>query len=127
MKSFLTVSSLLVFVVVAMSGCYNDKYDQLYPAPVTTVDLCDTATNPATYSGSVKATINEKCASTGCHDATTHQNGYDMSKYATDSAITDRIKIRITQGTMPPISSSQLSDCQKKQIFSWVNHGAQNN
>lgn len=115
---------------IALGSCYNDNYDKLYvDHTVVAPDLCDTATNPATYAASVKGILTSKCATSGCHNTSTHQSGYDFSLYATDSSGSARIKVRAfsTSSPMPPVTSSALSDCEKAELMYWLNHGSHNN
>jgi mono/diheme cytochrome c family protein len=114
-------------MAVVLGSCYADKYDKLYPAHVSTVDPCDTATNASTYSGNVKAIMGQSCATTGCHDATA-AGGYDLTSVTgvQSCAASGLLVSDINSGRMPK-SASKLSDCQIKQITYWVNHGALNN
>lgn len=114
-------------LTLLLGSCYNDNYQDLYPKPVNAPDLCDTVAHPATFTASANAVITGKCATSGCHDAATAQNGYNLSSHATDSIAAGRIKIRVAAGTMPPSTAPQLSDCEKKQLFSWIDNGAKNN
>ena len=47
--------------LLILAGCYNDKYDKLYPKPVT--NTCDTTT--ITYSNDVKPIIVSNCYGPG--------------------------------------------------------------
>ncbi len=127
MKALVTTVCSLFVCCVVFTGCYYDKYQEVYPTPASATDKCDTAKNPATFSGGVKTILTQKCASTGCHNASTLQSGYDLSLYATDSAASERIRIRVQQNTMPPASSQQMTDCEKNQLYYWLNHGSRNN
>lgn len=115
-------------IAVALIGCYNDKYDKLYPAPQVTVDPCDTAANPSTYSANVKPILLQSCAISACHDGTTVAGGYDFTLYdnARTAADNGLMLADINSGTMPQ-GMPKLSDCKIKQITYWVNHGAANN
>lgn len=119
---------LAACIAISITGCYNDKYDKLYPAPQATIDLCDTATNPSTYSDNVKGIIMSSCAISGCHDENTAGGGYDLSKYDQVKVVADNglLLSDINSGNMPK-DQPKLSDCKIKQITYWVNHGAQNN
>lgn len=124
------MKKILLFAVIAVSlgSCYNDKYDKLYPAPVVTVDPCDTATNAATYTNNVKPIMSQSCAIAGCHDALEAAGGYDLSVYAGVKTAADNglLLSDINRGTMPK-GLGKLTDCKIKQITYWVNHGAANN
>ncbi len=118
----------IALLAIIATGCYNDKYEKLYPAPVTTVDPCDTATNPSTYSGNIMAIMNQSCNTAGCHDASSASGGYDLTQYSMVKASADNGSLvdQITSGRMPQ-GMAKLSDCKIGQIVYWVNHGAQNN
>ncbi len=125
MKKFL----LGIGLVIALGSCYNDKFDKLYPTPATTVDLCDTATNPAKFSTNINSIITSKCATSGCHDASTAQSGYTFTTHSADSTANARIMLRAfsTSSPMPPTTSTQLTACEKNQLYYWLNHGSLNN
>ena len=116
-------------MIVLMGSCYNDKFDKLYPAVTTTVDLCDTVTNPAKFSTSVNNILTSKCAINGCHNTTTRESGYAFTTHTADSSAKARIMLRAfsTSAPMPPTTSPQLNECEKKQLYYWLNHGALNN
>lgn len=117
----------LACTALALGGCYNDKFDKLYVTP--SVDVCDTATNPSTYSGNVKKIMDQSCNESGCHDAGSASGGYDLTSYAGVKAASDDgvLMSDIISGRMPKGGAAKLSDCNIKQIQYWVNHGAQNN
>jgi cytochrome c553 len=118
---------LLAFVLGAIfTGCYNDKYNELYPQAAT----CDTAN--VTYTATIKPIIAQNCATTGCHDATTKESGYDMSVYADLKVAVDNNKllavINHQSGVQPmPQGLPKLSDCNIAKITKWVSAGAPNN
>lgn len=124
MKKLLLIST----IAIALGGCYNDKFDKLYPTPATTVDLCDTAVNPATYATTVVPIMNQSCAIAGCHDANTGAGGYDLTQYShvKVAATSGLLLSDINSGKMPE-NLPKLSDCKIKQITYWVNHGALEN
>ncbi len=119
---------LILFLgVVALSGCYYDKEDQLYPSP--TGSSCDTTT--ATFAKDVLPVMQQKCATSGCH-ATTAPTGYNLSDYAGVKAALDAGRflgaIRHDAGySQMPKGMAKLDDCSIKKITRWVNLGTQNN
>lgn len=122
------MKKLLAFCigVIALSGCYNDKADQLYPATTG----CDTTT--ATFLTDVMPVMQQKCATSGCHDAATKSYGYDLSTYTgvkicvDDNRLLGAIRQESGYKAMPQ-GMSKLDDCTIKKIARWVNLGAQNN
>jgi hypothetical protein len=124
------MKKLIPIAVIALmvAGCYNDKYDKLYPAPVVTVDPCDTAKNEATYSGNVMGIMTQSCTTAGCHDAGTASGGYDLTQYdqVKTAANNGLLVSDITSGNMPQ-GMAKLSECKIAQVKNWVDHGAKNN
>jgi cytochrome c5 len=78
------------------------------------------------------------CAISGCHDATTHKEGYDFSTYtktinAVKAGSPSNSKlyrvITAAQGSedfMPPKPYSALSKAATDSIYSWIKRGALN-
>lgn len=109
------------------TGCYYDKADQLYPSPTTT---CDTTT--VTFAKDILPIMNTKCATAGCHDNQTKQNGYDMGTYEGVKMVVDDGKLigvtRQDAGYLPmPQGMAKLDECSINKIVRWVHLGAQNN
>jgi uncharacterized membrane protein len=131
MKKLIAIAGLSLL----FAGCYNDKYQTLYPPAVTQTNPCDTVKNPSTYTGNVKAIISANCAISGCHDAAGASTSiYDMSGYAgVKQSIDDGTFVKDIVWTsphsnhMPKGAAAQMSDCNLAQIIYWVNHGYQNN
>jgi hypothetical protein len=118
---------LTSIIAVSLYSCNNDTYEDLYQSP-TAIDVCDTATNTATYSNNVNAILTSKCGTNGCHNSTTMQSGYDFSSYANTKVAADNgrlVNVTAITKRMPP--GQPLTDCEIKQITNWVTKGAQNN
>jgi hypothetical protein len=118
----------LIIVITALSGCYYDKKEILYPSNTN----CDT-TN-ITFTLKVKPLLDQKCIS--CHGAGVYQSlggGYNLDGYvnASNYSSPNGPLLKSVQGdpsvprVMPP--SGKLSDCEILQIQKWVNAGAANN
>lgn len=126
MKNFLTLSTLCL-LLTGLAACYQDKKDQLYPAPA---GGCDT-TAAATYSGAVQPILQSHCAISGCHDAAA-SGGVNLTGVAGAQAIaTDGRLVGVIShaaGYLPmPKDASKLDDCTILQITRWVAAGAPNN
>jgi uncharacterized membrane protein len=124
------MKNLLLFLLcfAALASCKNDSYDELYPAPSGSADKCDTTKNKSTFSTNVKAIVDAKCATSGCHNSSSRAAGYDFSSYAgLQSVATSGRLVQVTAVSkrMPP--SAPLTDCELAQVVNWVNNGAQNN
>ena len=121
---------ILATISLAVAGCYNDKYDKLYPV---SADPCDTTNKTVSYAATVSGILVANCATTGCHDAASSQGGYDLSSYTGvhTAAITNNVllgDIQHLSGYNPmPKSGGSLSACQIAQITKWVNQGSPNN
>ena len=72
------------------------------------------------------------CASSGCHDLTTHKEGIALVSYG---YIMNGIKAKYPSSSpyytiigngMPPKSSPQMTTTQKDIIYKWINQGALN-
>ena len=94
--------------------------------------------NPlACFSRDILPVLVSRCASTGCHDAITHQNGYVFSSYSTtmtavtpgnpgDSKLYEVIKFASGEEKMPPAGSPQLTAAEVDSISAWISYGALN-
>jgi hypothetical protein len=106
---------------------------------------CDTSTTGgggtdgtlrACYSRDIQPVLTSHCAMTGCHDATSHAEGYGFYSYpSTMNAVnpgsysTSRLYealISSGEGKMPPASKPQLTSVQIDSIKKWIGYGALN-
>ena len=113
--------------VLALAGCYNDKAEELYPSNAA---ACDTAT--VSFTTDILPILQQKCATSGCHDVTTIQSGYDFSKYSGAKLSVTNNKllgvIRWESGfSQMPKAMPKLDDCSINKITRWINMGANNN
>ena len=127
MKKIL-LSAAIVSVIA--SGCYNDKYDKLYPTPVTTT--CDTSS--VSYAHDIQPIFNTYC--TSCHVSGGTAISYgDLSSYNSSwtgaknlSNLLRDINITSTsEATHMPQNSASISACDINKITAWVHAGALNN
>ncbi len=120
--------------LLILAGCYNDKYNKLYPLPASTT--CDTTT--ITYAADIAPIISANCYSpgNGCHDAAgSSTSGYNyqtsisvLQGNATSGALLTDINFTPTRGhNNMPKNGTQLSACDIEKITRWVNEGAPNN
>ena len=127
MKRFLIMAG----IVAMFTGCYNDKYSDLYP-PV--VNPCDTTT--ITYSNDIKPIIATGFFSprNGCHDAVGGaSSGYDfetnigpLQAVAANGKLLGSVHWDPGFSQMPK-NAPKLSDCEINKIERWVHLGAPNN
>lgn len=92
--------------------------------------------NPhACFTRDILPVITSKCASTGCHDAISHQGDYVFSSYSGIMRIVvpyswnnSSLKELISGGEekMPPPTSPQLTSVEIDSIIAWISYGALN-
>ncbi len=112
-----------VFTVVILTsmffiGCYYDVASELYPD-----ENCNT---PAVvdYATNVKALIDSRCATSGCHVAGGSGPGdFTVASTAIAGGQDGSIEARsIVQKDMPP--SQPLSNCEIALLEAWIAQGA---
>ena len=95
-------------------------------------DSIDTATctgTPPTYTADIKPIMNASCALAGCHNATSKQDGYDLSSYAGTVAAAGKaaflgsIQHKSGYSAMPQ-GASQLSAAALNKIECWVQNNS---
>lgn len=93
------------------------------------VSTCDSVSN-VSFSTTVLPIINTNCL--GCHNSSSPGGGYDYSNYsgikssAANGSLLGSIKHQSPYVAMP-LSAGKMSDCNIKQIETWINEGAANN
>ena len=116
MKKFIPYLSCLVLFIVSCN-----KETKIPEAD------CSVAGSPA-YTGSVKALLDAKCATSGCHNASTKANGMDFSTYnaAKTHASHEQFAGALlhAKGYTPmPNSVTKLSDSEINLLRCWVKGG----
>lgn len=82
-----------------------------------------------TYTNDIKKIFDEKCATSGCHNASSKAAGIDLSTYAGakaevgNSALLGAIE-QLNGYISMPQGSSKLPDSTIQKIYCWVNSGA---
>jgi Planctomycete cytochrome C len=77
------------------------------------------------------------CATTGCHDAATHKEGYNLTSYTSamsavspgnpsSSRLYQAITTTSGENKMPPSTKPQLTTAEIDSIFNWISYGALN-
>ncbi len=86
------------------------------------------------FASAILPIIVSNCAKSGCHDATSHVEGYNLTSYSAiarmvspGNASGSRLYTIIKGGSMPPRSSGSVSAAQLALIQTWINQGAANN
>jgi hypothetical protein len=92
--------------------------------------------NPrACFTRDILPVVVSRCATTGCHDAVSHKEGYIFASYTTtmkavkagnpgSSKLYQVIKLATGESKMPPVGSSQLSKAEIDSIGKWIGYGA---
>ncbi|GAA4466963.1 hypothetical protein GCM10023093_21980 [Nemorincola caseinilytica] len=120
---------ILAVAAIAMiaTGCYNDKYEELYPKGTV---VCDTTT--VAFAGDIKPILDSKCNTSGCHDAATASGGYNFTTHAgvqpamLNGRILGSVKWMSGFSAMPK-DLPKLSQCEIDKMTRWMNQGALNN
>ncbi len=115
-----------VFIAVfILSNCNKEDSNSQYldNADCSTVD----ATNN-TYTKEIKRILDNSCATSGCHDAKSKEDGIDLSTYANSKSAFENKDCLCTihhgSGCDPmPRGSAKLSDATIQLIDCWVKNG----
>lgn len=114
---------LLAILTTSLAGCYYDKEELLYSGR-TTGTSC--ATISSKFSTDVKTIIQNKCATSGCHDAAGAAGGAVLVTFTQIAAKAVRINQRcVIDKTMP--TSGPLSTAEIATLKCWIDSGAPNN
>jgi cytochrome c553 len=116
-KSFSLTCLFLFLGVIALTtdACKKEE----------TVDCSGVA---PTYTNTIKAIMDTKCATSGCHSAAAKVAGYDLSTYSGTSSGANSSKfmasIRHESGAdAMPRGASKLDDNTIKQLACWIQNG----
>ncbi len=97
-----------------------------------------TYSNPrACFQRDILPVLQSSCAISGCHDATTHEGGYNYTSYSNtmnsvssgnpaDSKLYEVITIGEAEDRMPPNPYAPLSAEVIDSIYKWISYGALN-
>jgi hypothetical protein len=81
-----------------------------------------------TYTADIKTVMDNTCALSGCHDAVTKSEGYDLSNYAGvksaagNEAFLGSMEHKSSFSAMPQ-SGSKLSESTLQKIYCWIENG----
>lgn len=94
--------------------------------------------NPRTcFTRDILPVLSSRCASAKCHDAISHESGYNFTTFAntlkavsagnpSGSKLYKVIKLTSGEEKMPPLGSPQLSKAEIDSIGKWISYGALN-
>ena len=116
-------SLIAVFAFVGVWGMQSCQHEQMGDPNAA---IC--------FERDILPIFNSKCAMSGCHDAGTAAEGYDLSTYSKivgDGIVKGKpgkseIYEEIEDGEMPPKGYTKLSDAEKQLLYDWIADGAKN-
>lgn len=123
---FLLSAIALLITIVTISSCNKDKTQLPVVVPVTPEQCADTIS----FAGFVGPMIEANCSTSGCHDAATASNGYNLEGHLNISTNAQAILnvINHESGVVAmPYFQPKLSDTIIQQFFCWVDQGALDN
>lgn len=124
MNMYRITGIFLLLIITALSSCYYDKEETLYPVKAA----CDTLN--VTYSAKIAPVMSGSC--NACHSTAIASGGVITDNHAALKTIADngRLMGAITHATgfsPMPKGGNKLSDCVITQMGIWVNQGSPNN
>ena len=123
MKTLLRQTATILLLTIALSGCYYDKENELYPNVA-----CGDTTN-ITYSRSIAPIMTANC--NVCHGAAIASGGVITDNYNDLSAVAQSGMLWGAvswQGNpMPKGATDTISICDRTKIKKWIDAGAPNN
>lgn len=79
-----------------------------------------------TFSGNIAPLIASKCATSGCHDASSSNGPGPLINYASIFASRNSIQSSVNTNRMPQ-GGPPLTDTEKARLKCWIDAGAPNN
>lgn len=140
-KSYWVLKISILAIVLFGEACVHQPLNPLTNngeqpgTPVTPVPPDCHYDGTVCFESSVLPIFISSCAKTGCHDAATRREGYNLSSYTTivsrgitpgnaNSSKLYRVLFATGEDMMPP--DAPLTKAQKDSIALWINQGAKN-
>ena len=119
-KQFLVIAAFAFVAVWGMQSCQHEQMGDPNAA------IC--------FERDILPIFNSKCAMSGCHDAGTAAEGYNLSNYR---KIVSRGLVKgkpnsselyevVVDNEMPPKGYTKLSAAEKQMLYDWIADGAKN-
>ena len=116
-------SLIAVFAFVGVWGMQSCQHEQMGDPNAA---IC--------FERDILPIFNSKCAMSGCHDAGTAAEGYDLSNYKkiiSDGIVkgkpnSSELYEVVADNEMPPKGYTKLSDAEKQMLYDWIADGAKN-
>jgi mono/diheme cytochrome c family protein len=132
-RSFVQGLALLFSTLILFSCKHQPLID---PAPIP-VDTSATGSNKVCFTRDILPLLQSNCATSGCHDAGTRQNGVFLGDYngiraqvqpgrPDNSDLFEMITESKEDERMPPAPRPRLSQAQIDLIRKWIEEGAEN-
>ncbi len=123
MRNFIAPVFVAVTLLIFVVGCEH-----------VPMDSSSSGTGTICFERDILPIFNSKCAMSGCHDAGTHAEGYQLTNYNTitshgivkGNAGKSEIYDEIADGDMPPSGDPGLSNTEMDLVKRWINEGAKN-
>lgn len=120
------INTILAASVIALSSCYYDNREELYPK-----QGCDTMN--VSFAAFVKPKIDAQCKA--CHSGGSPSGGVLLTTHAEIQAEAKSGRLYGVLAWIPPYTGPKQmppggpkwSDCDLKKLKSWINKGAPNN
>ena len=122
MKTIIKTTGFMLLLVAVLQSCTKDNVNEY-----NTMDNC---TDTVSFAAKIQPLILQNCATSGCHDATTQESGYDLTNHTNISANANIIlsTMRWENGVVQmPYNLSQLPDSLIQQFSCWVKQGKLDN
>lgn len=125
--------SLLIFggILLLYAGCKHDMIS--VNVSQTPVPITNPTSDSVCFSAEVLPMFQSYCGSKGCHGSGSAAEGVSLETYfnimkgiSPSNPSGSKYFREITNGSMPPKSSPQLSSAQIAIIQKWINQGARN-
>jgi Planctomycete cytochrome C len=125
-----------VFALIIIGSCVHEPFPVEGPvANGNNGGIENCVYQGVCFESSVLPIFISSCAKSGCHDATTHEEGYNLTSYAgimkkgisIGSANDSKLfKVLTASGSdrMPPSPDPSLTKAQRDSIAKWINQGA---
>lgn len=124
---------LIVFGITLWSCKHDVPGSVIDPTPVTGV----VPNNGICFEADVLPIFQSQCSKSGCHDAASREDGYQLDSYANiirkglvagNAAASKLYKVLVDNGSdrMPPPPNAPLTSTQIATIAQWINEGARN-
>lgn len=144
--SCLTVLILISSIISITSSCKHEPLGSVNPTDTIIKNPIDTIQGTAVtgwkcnadtvyFQYDVLPVLVSSCATSGCHDASTRADGYQLTDYANaikkgisaGRASNSKVYTEIANGSMPPQGSGiTMTQAQKDIVAKWINQGAKN-